>query len=96
MSTPQQLKLHSRLKSEYSRMATKLARRLEFLERKSARFRNHLHFTLHCKPHGVTPVSLNITILSADKGRSTVILNTTTYKEKANELLSDTNTYTQN
>ncbi|XP_072028069.1 uncharacterized protein [Amphiura filiformis] len=60
MSTPQQLKLHSRLESEHGRMATKLVRRMEFLERKSARFRNHLHFTLHCKHHGVTPASLNL------------------------------------
>ena len=37
----------------------------------------------------------DITILPADKGRSTVNLNTTTYKEKANELLSNTNTYTR-
>ena len=35
-----------------------------------------------------------VTIFSADKGRCTVILNTTTTKDKANELLSDTNTYT--
>ncbi|XP_072023437.1 uncharacterized protein [Amphiura filiformis] len=41
-------------------MATKQVRRMEFLERKSARFRNHLHFTLHCKHHGVTPASLNL------------------------------------
>ncbi|XP_072028121.1 uncharacterized protein [Amphiura filiformis] len=40
-------------------MATKLTRRLEFLERKSARFRNHLHFTLHCKHQG-TPNSLKL------------------------------------
>ena len=41
-------------------MATKLSRRLEFLERKSARFRNHLHFNLHCKHQGVVPVSLKL------------------------------------
>ncbi len=35
----------------------------------------------------------NITILPADKGRCTVILNTTDYHSKVSTLLSDTNTY---
>ena len=37
----------------------------------------------------------SIIITPADKGRATVILNTTTYKEKANDLLSDKNTYSE-
>ena len=35
-----------------------------------------------------------IIILPVDEGRSTVVLNSATYKEKAKELLSDTDTYT--
>ncbi|XP_072050005.1 uncharacterized protein [Amphiura filiformis] len=35
----------------------------------------------------------DITILPADKGRATVILNKTDYQDKANDLLNDTNTY---
>ena len=35
----------------------------------------------------------DITILPADKGRSTVILNTTDYESKMSTLLSDSNTY---
>ena len=35
----------------------------------------------------------NITILPADKGRAVVVMNTSDYKEKAKNILSDTNTY---
>ena len=35
----------------------------------------------------------SVTILPADKGRATVILNTEDYKQRDNQLLSDTNTY---
>ena len=35
----------------------------------------------------------DITILPADKGRATVVMNTSDYKSKAKALLSDTNTY---
>ncbi len=35
----------------------------------------------------------DISILPADKGRATVIMNSTDYKQKAKELLSDTKTY---
>lgn len=35
-------------------------REWEELERQHARFANHLHFTLHCKHHNVTPVSLTL------------------------------------
>ena len=35
----------------------------------------------------------NITILPSDKGRYTVVLNTTDYKQEAKDLLSDTDTY---
>ena len=34
-----------------------------------------------------------ITILPADKGRATVVLNTKDYESKMNDLLSDSNTY---
>ena len=89
MSTPQQLKLHSRLESEYGRMATKLARRLEFLERKSARFRNHLHFTLHCKHQGVTPVSLKLK--SSVKGLTAERILERTQRQLVSERIRQTN-----
>ncbi|XP_072023469.1 uncharacterized protein [Amphiura filiformis] len=60
MSTPQQFKLPKRLESEFGRMALKNFRSLEFMERKLARFRNHLHFTMHCKHHGLYPPSLSL------------------------------------
>lgn len=57
---PEQLNLHARLKAEFGQLAMKLARDWEKTERKIARYRNHLHFTLHCKHHGITPVSIKI------------------------------------
>ena len=37
----------------------------------------------------------SITILPADKGRATVIMNTTKYREKMTNMVGDTNTYTR-
>ncbi len=41
-------------------MAVKVLRSWEKTERKIARYKNHLHFTLHCKHHGLMPPSLRI------------------------------------
>ena len=37
----------------------------------------------------------SIIILSADKGRAAVIINTTEYREKMTDMVGDTNTYTK-
>lgn len=53
-----QLNLHRRLRDGYDIL--KSVRDYEKTARKIARFRNHLHFSLHCKHHDVTPVSLKL------------------------------------
>ena len=60
MSTPQLLKLPLRLIRDYDRTIITTFRESEKLHRSLAKFRNHLHFTLHCKHHGVFPTSLKI------------------------------------
>ena len=60
MSSPQQFKLPKRLDIEFDRMILKRFREWEKIERKLASFRNHLHFTLHCKHHGIFPPSLSL------------------------------------
>ena len=60
MSTPQPLKLPQRLSNDFDRTVIKRFREWEKMERKLAAFRNHLHFTLHCKHHGVFPRSLTL------------------------------------
>ena len=59
-NAPQQSKLLYRLKHEFDPLVIKTVRKLENTERKLARFRNHLHFTLHCKHQGLTPNSLKL------------------------------------
>jgi hypothetical protein len=76
MDLPQQFKLHKSLEREFGRMAVKNARSLEKLERKSARFANHLHYTLHCKHHGVVPPSLRIKTSVKGPNASRIIRNT--------------------
>ena len=63
MNQPQQFNLHQRINREFGRMVVDQFRSLEKLERKLARIANHLHYTLHCKHHGIVPPSLrNVTI----------------------------------
>ena len=74
MSRPQQLKLPQRLKHEFDRMILQSFRDLEKIERKISAFRNHLHFTLHCKHHGVFPPSLTLKCSMKGKGVNTILL----------------------
>ena len=60
MNIPQALNLHKRLELDHGQMTLIQVREWEKLERLSARFRNNLHFTLHCKHRNVTPVSLRV------------------------------------
>ena len=60
MNIPQALNLHKRLELDHGRMTLIQVREWEKLERLSARFPKHLHFTLHCKHRNVTPVSLRV------------------------------------
>ena len=60
MEHPQQFSLHKRLESEHGRITVVKFRDWEKAERSLARYRNHLHFTLHCKHHHVIPVSLRL------------------------------------
>ena len=64
MSTPHQLKLPKRLENDYDRKILMRFREWEKMERKTAAFRNHLHFSLHCKHHGVFPPSLTLKCVS--------------------------------
>ena len=57
---PSEYKLPKRLNAEYDRKIITSFRQWEKLEKKIAAFRNHLHFTLHCKHHEVTPPSLKL------------------------------------
>ena len=54
------MNLHSIIKETYGPDCVKQVRKLEDTSRKLARFRNHLHFSLHCKHHDVTPRSLKL------------------------------------
>ena len=61
MDYPQQSSFIKRLNTELGYSVLKLVRKWETTRRKIARYRNHLHYTLHCKHHGITLVSLRIT-----------------------------------
>ena len=60
MDLPQQLKLPIRLKCEHDVNIIKQFRLLERAKKTLARYKNHLHFTLHCKHKNVFPVSLKL------------------------------------
>ena len=68
MNIPQQLKLPQRLIREYDRPIIQHMRTWEKIEKKTARERNHLHYTLHCKHRRVFPPSL--TVKTAVRGRN--------------------------
>ena len=60
MSTTEQSKLPKRLHRDFDRMVMKRFREWEKAEHKLAAFRNHLHFTMHCKRTGLYPPSLKL------------------------------------
>ena len=55
-----QSNFHQKLREDYGFGILKDVRDYEKTVRKEARFRNHLHFSLHCKHHDVTPISLKL------------------------------------
>ena len=74
MSSPQPLKLPIRLKLEFDQLILKRFREWEKIERKIAAFRNHLHFTLHCKHHGLFPPSLSLKCSMKGPGTDKILL----------------------
>ena len=55
------MSLHSTIRNEYGQECVKLVWDNENTAKKIASFRNYLRFTLHCKHHDVTPISLKLT-----------------------------------
>jgi hypothetical protein len=80
---PSTLKLPQRLDLETNRKIIKQYRNWETVQKKIASFENHLHFTLHCKHHGVIPPSL--TLKCSMKGRNTVLILNRAQKALTNE-----------
>ena len=54
------MKLFENLRKEYGQNVVRQVRDLETAEKKLARYRNHLVFTLCCKDESVTPPSLTL------------------------------------
>jgi len=54
------MKLFTELRKEYGQSTVKLVRELESQEKKLARHRNHLVFTLRCRDEAVVPTSLRL------------------------------------
>ena len=54
------MNIHNNIRCEYGQEYVKLVRDYENTALKLARHRNHLRFNLHCKHHGVTPISLRL------------------------------------
>ena len=73
MMDPSTSKLPKRLNSEPDRKIIKNFRKWEQLERKIAAFRNHLHFTLHCKHHDVVPPSLKLKCAMRGRNADTIL-----------------------
>ncbi len=76
MDLPQKFNLHKHLKLDHSWMTLKRVWEWEKLERLWARFMNHLHFTLYCKHHNVTPVSKHIKTSVKGSAAKNIILKT--------------------
>ena len=87
MMDPSTLKLPQRLALEPDRKIIKSFREWEKYEKLSATFRNHLHYTLHCKHHGVTPPSLKLK--SAMKGRNADLILQRAQRALTNERIND-------
>ena len=60
MDLPRWLNVHRRLELDYGRDCLKKFRELEKCERTIARFRSHLHFSLHCLHRGIVPRSIKL------------------------------------
>ena len=54
------MNLFTNIRTKYGQDTVKDIRRTEALEKKLARNRNHLVFSLRCKEEGLTPASLNL------------------------------------
>ena len=89
MSTPQQLKLPQLLEREFDRMIIKKFREWEKIEHKIAAFQNHLHFTLHCKHHGIFPPSLTLKCSMKGKGVDHILIKA--QKQLTNERITRIN-----
>ena len=76
MFSPVQCNIHKSIYMELGPEGLKRTRILENTSRKIARFRNHLHFSLHCKHHSITPVSLKVST-TVKRGKAEKIINTT-------------------
>ena len=73
MSNPSTFKLPQRLAHETDKRVIQHFRKWEKTEKKIATFRNHLHFTLHCKHHDVTPPSLKLKCASKSREATQII-----------------------
>ena len=60
MDSPRRLNVHRCLELDYGRDCLKKFRELEKCERLIARFRSHLHFSLHCLHCGIVPRSIKL------------------------------------
>ena len=87
MMNPSTFKLPQRLSHVPYWKIIKSFRLWETHEKKIATFRNHLHFTLHCKHHKVTPPSL--TLKCAMRGRNTEIILQRAQRALTNERIND-------
>ena len=76
MFSPVQCNIHKSIYMELGPEGLKRTRILENTSRKIARFRNHLHFSLHCKHHSIIPVSLKLST-TVKGGKAEKIINTT-------------------
>ena len=74
MNNPQLSKLPKRLNLQFDRMFITRVREWEKIEKKLAAYRNHLHFTMHCKHHGVFPPSLTLKCAIKGKGAKDILI----------------------
>ena len=84
---PSTLKLPQLLSHEPDRKIIENFRVWESNEKKIATIRNHLHFTLHCKHHDVTPPSLKLKC--AMKGHNADLILKRAQKALTNERIND-------
>ena len=87
MMDPSTSKLPKRLALEPNRKIIDSFRVWERNVKKMATYRNHLHFTLHCKHHNVTPPSLKLK--SGMKGRNADLILKRAQKCLINERIND-------
>ena len=88
MMDPSTFKLPKRLSLEPNRTIIDSFHAWERTVKKSATFRNHLHFTLHCKHHNVTTPSLKLK--SGMKGRNVDEILKRAQRALVNERINET------